>query len=93
MDGFNADHDKMITFGRWLTEFSEQKDLELYALCGNVERPIDAVRLKYGHSEAAKYILEAFAEIFKGEVEEFKKSRFLNYKEETDDTNDSNTAR
>lgn len=85
MDDFNADRSKMVTFGRWLTELATQKDAELYAVCGNIEHPLDKVRLKYGQSETTKFILEAFTELFQGELEEFKKSRFLDYKEETDD--------
>ncbi len=91
MDDFNADHTKMVTFGRWLTELSAQKDLELYATCGTVERPIDVIRLKYGQSEATKFILEAFVELFQGELEAFKKSRFVDYKEENDTVDDSAT--
>ena len=77
-----SDYDKMVAFGRYLTETLIRRRDELMSNCSNIERPIDAIRLKYGHVEAYTEILNVFSELYEGDLEKFKESYFDGYKEE-----------
>ncbi len=68
-----SDYDKMVIFGKFLTERAVILEAQLYSMCQDVKQPIDAVRLKYGHLENTKDILIAFAELYNGDINQFKK--------------------
>lgn len=63
--------DKMMAFGRWLTERRLQFEAELCSLAIDRTKPIDALRIKAGHLEAATQILKAFTELYKGDLGKF----------------------
>ncbi len=66
-----SDNDKLMAFGSWLTAKRLQHSAELYSLSINVKAPLDAVRLKAGHVEATQSILDAFTELYKGDLNQF----------------------
>lgn len=68
-----SDHDKMMAFGSWLSTKRLQHSAELYALSVNTKAPIDALRIKAGHVEATQHILDAFTELYKGDLNQFMK--------------------
>lgn len=80
-----SDYDKMVAFGRYLTETLIRRRDELMSNCSNIERPVDAIRLKYGHVEAYTEILNVFSELYEGDLEKFKESYFDGYKEEKEE--------
>lgn len=77
-----SDYDKMLTFGRYLTEGVIRYREELMSNCRDITRPIDAIRLKYGHIEAYTEILNAFTDLYEGDLEKFKLDYIAGYKEE-----------
>lgn len=77
-----SDYDKMVAFGRYLTEGTIKYRAELMNLCQDVTKPIDAIRLKAGHTEAYAEILSVFSELYEGDLEKFKESYLEGYKEE-----------
>lgn len=66
-----SDHDKMMAFGTWLTSRKLAVQAELYALGINYRTPVDALRVKAGHLEATMHILQAFTELYNGELNKF----------------------
>jgi hypothetical protein len=77
-----SDFDKMVAFGQYLTEGVVKYRSQLMSECANVTRSIDAIRLRSGHVEAYVEILNAFTDLYEGDIEKFKKSYFEGYKEE-----------
>ena len=63
--------DKMMAFGSWLTQRQAAFKSELCALGIDRTKPIDAIRIKAGHLEAATIILQAFTELYKGDLNKF----------------------
>lgn len=70
-----SDYDKMQAFGSWLTSRKVVLTGELYALSVNREAPLDAIRIKAGHVEAMSSALDAFTELYHGELQTFMKDR------------------
>lgn len=66
-----SDHDKMMAFGHWLTERRAQFAAELSALGIDRTKPIDAIRIKAGHLECMQLTLQAFTELYNGDLEKF----------------------
>ncbi len=66
-----SENDKLIAFGSWLTAKRVQHSAELYSLSINIKAPIDALRVKAGHVEATQHILDAFTELYKGDLNQF----------------------
>jgi hypothetical protein len=77
-----SDFDKMVAFGKYLTQGLIKYRDQLMSECSNIDRPIDAIRLKYGHVEAYTEILNVFTELYEGDIEKFKESYIDGYKEE-----------
>lgn len=69
-----SENDKMIIFGQYLTEMAVRNKAMLFSTCQNVQQPIDAIRLKYGHLECSTEILAAFTLLYNGDVNDFKKA-------------------
>jgi len=92
MDPFELDKSKMAAFGQWLTEQTIQREGSVFAVCADPKRNSDSIRLEYGKMEAYKYILQAFVELFQGELADFQKN-YLNLEEklDTDDAKQSGT--
>ena len=67
-----SEHDKMMAFGHWLTLKHEQEIRELAALAVDRSKPIDAIRIKAGHVESSQFILQAFTDLYKGDLAAFK---------------------
>jgi hypothetical protein len=76
--------DKLVAFGQWLLIKQHQQQAELFSLSVNRTMPVDAIRIKAGHIEATQHILEAFTELYKGDLNKFKEER-LGQKPEEDD--------
>jgi hypothetical protein len=85
-----SDFDKMVIFGKYLTEGLIKNRDQLMSTCAQVNNTSDAIRLKYGHVEAYTEILNVFTELYEGDLEKFKEAYIEGYKEEKekDDTND-----
>lgn len=70
-----SDHDKMVAFGRWLISMQAKYSSELFDLSINRATPPAAIRIKAGHVEASGFILNAFRELYNGELDQFLKER------------------
>lgn len=68
-----SDHDKMMAFGHWLVAHQTQLHTELYSLSINRTMPLDAIRIKAGHLESCTFILQAFTDLYKGDLNKFMK--------------------
>lgn len=66
-----SDADKMMAFGTWLTTRKAQHTAELFSLSLNTKAPVDALRIKAGHVEAFSVVLDAFTELYRGDVTKF----------------------
>ena len=66
-----SDLDKMVVFGRWLTERGIMLQRDLYSLSVNAKAPIDAIRVKAGHVECTAHILAAFKDLYNGDLNKF----------------------
>ena len=66
-----SDLDKMMAFGNWLSQSRLRFQAELCALGIDRTKPIDAIRIKAGHLEAATIILQAFTELYNGSLSKF----------------------
>lgn len=66
-----SDSDKLTAFGSWLTTKRLALHTELYSLAINRDVSIDTVRIKAGHIEAYTQILEAFTELYRGDLNTF----------------------
>lgn len=88
MSVFDEDKSKMAAFGQWLTEQTVQREGSVFAACSDPKRNSDSIRLEYGKMEAYKYILQAFIELFQGELEDFRKN-YLHLEETNDDDGES----
>lgn len=67
----NHEQEKLAAFGSWLTAKKIQFGGDLYQLSLNAKAPMDAIRIKAGHLEAANQILEAFSLLYKEPLEKF----------------------
>lgn len=79
-----SDHDKMMAFGTWLIQRGQALQADLHSLCINVNAPVDAIRVKAGHIEATGFVLQAFRELYHGDLNKFMEER-LNQKPEEED--------
>lgn len=70
-----SDYEKLTAYGSWLTSRKVILTGELYALSINRDSPLDAIRIKAGHLEATSAALEAFTELYHGDVGTFMKER------------------
>lgn len=83
-----SDLDKMMAFGSWLTAKKLQHGAELYSLSVNVKAPVDSLRIKAGHLEATQHILDAFTELYNGDLNKFMQE-YLGQKSEEEDDKES----
>lgn len=86
-----TDYDKMVIFGRYLTERSLVLSSELYSSCINIEKGIDAIRLKTGQLECCKEILRAFTDLYNGDIPKFKQEYLDEDEEEVDTASENRT--
>jgi hypothetical protein len=63
--------DKMMAFGHWLEQRRLQFQAELCALSIDRSKPIDAIRVKAGHLECAQLTLQAFSDLYNGDLGKF----------------------
>lgn len=80
-----SDLDKMMAFGSWLSQRRLAFQAELSALGIDRTKPIDAIRIKAGHLEAATIILQAFTELYNGDLGKFMKD-YLGVEEEEEES-------
>lgn len=85
MDLFELDKSKLAAFGSWLTEQTIQREASVFAACADPKRNSDSIRLEYGKMEAYKFILQAFVELYQGELKDFRKN-YLHLEEETEES-------
>ena len=83
-----SDHDKMMAFGHWLTERRAQLQAELAMTCVNKLQPEAAIRVKAGHLESTVFILDAFRELYEGDLTKFMEER-LGQKPEAEEEKES----
>lgn len=62
----------MMAFGAWLASRREQVRVELFVTSINSKQSPAAIRVKAGHVEALSHVLEAFTELYKGDVKAFR---------------------
>jgi hypothetical protein len=92
-----SDLDKMMAFGNWLTSRKAQLTMELYSLSLNTKLPIGTIRIKAGHLEATQHVLDAFKDLYNGDLNKFMEE-YLGQapeeedKESTDGQSDGTTA-
>lgn len=84
-----SDHDKMMAFGSWLTSRKLVLVGELQALSVNRDTPVSAIRLKAGHIEAYTQVLEAFTELYKGDLNAFMEERLGQTPEDEEEEEES----
>jgi hypothetical protein len=80
-----SDFDKMVIFGRYLTQGLIKYRDQLMSNCSDISKPIDAIRLRSGHVEAYTEILNVFTELYEGDIEKFKEAYIEGYKEEKEE--------
>lgn len=85
-----SDLDKMMAFGHWLTMRREQLTNELLQMSVSVKYPEAAIRVKAGHIESTTHILDAFKELYNGELNKFKVSK-LGHPEESEEESDGHS--
>lgn len=83
-----SDLDKMMAFGHWLAQRKAVFQAELTALSIDRTKPIDAIRIKAGHAEAAAIFLTAFTDLYNKDLGFFKKE-YLGISEEEEEESDS----
>jgi len=83
-----SEHDKMMAFGHWLATRQAQHRQELYALSVNRNIPIDAIRMKAGNIEAVDLTLQAFTDLYKGDLNKFQVD-YLGYEPEKEEDKES----
>lgn len=66
--------DKMMAFGQWLTLRKSTVNSELFQLSVNANHTVDKIRVKAGHLEALQHVLEAFTELYNGDLNKFKEA-------------------
>jgi hypothetical protein len=85
----------MMAFGHWLVAHQTQLHTELYSLSINRTMPLDAIRIKAGHLESVTFILQAFTDLYKGDLNKFMKDWLKQEPtpepEDKESTNDTNT--
>jgi hypothetical protein len=80
-----SDFDKMVIFGRYLTQGLIKYRDQLMSNCSDISKPIDAIRLRSCHVEAYTEILNVFTELYEGDIEKFKEAYIEGYKEEKEE--------
>lgn len=70
-----SDHEKLATFGSWLTTLKIQKGNELYQMSVSTRHSESAIRVKAGQLEATQFILEAFTELYNEPLQKFRVER------------------
>jgi hypothetical protein len=76
--------DRMMAYGRWLTERKETFKAQLCALGVDRTKDIDSIRIKAGHLEATTLALEAFTFLYKTDVTKFAEAYLGQEPEEED---------
>lgn len=87
-----SDLDKMMAFGSWLSQRRVAFQAELCALGIDRTKPIDAIRIKAGHLEAATTILQAFTELYNGDLGKFMKEYLGVDPEDDEEESESNVT-
>lgn len=85
-----SDHDKMMAYGHWLSERKRAFEVELCALGVDRTKPIDAIRIKAGHLEATTLALQAFTELYRGDLGKFREQYLGETPEKEESNNDQN---
>ncbi len=66
-----SDFDKMVAFGHWLELKRQQMTAELVAASTSRMHPEATIRVKAGHVEAFTQTLEAFKDLYNGDLNKF----------------------
>lgn len=66
--------DKMMAFGHWLSLKKQQLHSELFSAAVSRNHPESVIRVKAGHVEAFTQVLEAFSELYNGDLNKFMES-------------------
>lgn len=61
----------MMAFCHWLDQRRLQFQAELCALSLDRTKPVDAIRIKAGHLECSQLVIQAFAELYNGDLTKF----------------------
>lgn len=80
-----SEQDKLMAFGTWLTTRKLTIASELYSLSLNTKIPVAAVRIKAGHLEALSHVLDAFTDLYKGDLNKFNTNYLGGTPEEEED--------
>lgn len=88
-----SEHDKMMAFGSWLSTRKASVASELYQLSINASQPVDKIRVKAGHLEALQHVLEAFTDLYKGDLNKFMQEYLGQAPEEEEESNDDQNTR
>jgi hypothetical protein len=83
--------DKMMAFGNWLTSRKAQHQAELFSLSINRDAPVDSIRIKAGHIESLTHVLEAFTDLYNGDLGKFM-TEYLGQKPDDDDEDKESKA-
>jgi hypothetical protein len=87
-----SEFDKLFAFGQYLTERCGQLQLELNAMCLNDSIKIESIKRKSGHLESTQVILQAFGELYQGDLNKFKEE-YLDIKEDNEDSKGTDDVR
>jgi hypothetical protein len=66
-----SEQDKLLAFGSWLSIRKLHVAQELFSVCLNTKLPPSALRIKAGHLEALQHVLDAFTELYNGDLNKF----------------------
>ena len=81
----------MMAFGNWLAQRRLSFQAELSALAIDRTKPIDAIRVKAGHLEAATIMLKAFTELYNGSLSKWMEE-YLGVPEEDEEESGSDVS-
>ncbi len=86
-----SDTDKMMAFGSWLTRRKLDLINELAQMSVNCKLPEGAIRVKGGAVEAVQHVLEAFTDLYKGDLNKFMVTYLGQAPEEEEESTDGST--
>jgi hypothetical protein len=81
----STEFDRLITFGQYLVQECGRLQTELNALALNDKVKLPSIKRKAGHLEAYQFVLQRFEELYKGDLESFKKDYLEGYEKENND--------
>lgn len=86
-----SEQDKLYAFGVWITTRKAQLQAELNALSIDHKSPPARLRIKAGHLEATTHILEAYTELYRGDLAKFRSEYLGGQPEEDKESDDQDT--